>query len=93
VSTPNGRRVYRVNTSADFDAKVAKRSSYQSSLERVLEGIKWSLGCDPRHNARNITGDLWVVESPEDLEIPVLYVYYTIKGDRVILQTYQVVES
>lgn len=93
MSTPNGHRAYRVSRSPDFDTKLAARSSYQPSLDRVIQGVEWSLGRDAQYNARNVLGDLWVTETPLDVEAPVLWIYYTLTGERVILRTYHVVSE
>lgn len=57
----------------------------------MLRGVEWSLGRDARYNARQIEGNLWVIETPRDIEAPTLWIYYTIDGERVILRIYRVV--
>jgi hypothetical protein len=92
VST-NGHRVFTVRRSQAFQDKLDQRSAYQASLERILQGVEWSLGRDPRFNARHVVADVWVIETPRDIEAPVIWVYYTINGDVVTLQHYEIVQA
>jgi hypothetical protein len=40
-----------------------------------------------------VAGKTWVVESPRDIEAPLIWAYYTIDGTDVIVRDYQVVRD
>jgi hypothetical protein len=91
--TTNGRRAYRVRRSPLFEEKLAQRSQYLPRLDRVLEGVEWRLAQNPGFNARHVAGSTWVIESERDVEAPTVWVYFTLDGSEVIMQSFEIVSD
>jgi hypothetical protein len=89
--TTNGRRTYRVRRSRLFEEKLAARSHHQPRLDRVLDGVEWRLAQNPGFNARHVAGSTWVVESARDVEAPTVWVYFTLDGHNVTMQSFEIV--